>query len=201
MDRDGVINELIYYGEHGIVDSPFTVDQFRLLPGVSEAIKRLHDGGFKVVLISNQPGIAKCHFSEADFALIRQKMNSLLDGKGAQIDAEYYCLHHPEANVPSLRQACSCRKPKPGLIYQAAKDWDIDLAQSWLVGDGLSDITAGKSAGMKTILLGKMKCELCSLMDSADAHPDAIMPNLLEASEYILESGSVPVILDASSPS
>jgi len=185
LDRDGVINELIYYPEQGIVDSPFTAGQFKLIPGVCEAINKFHALGFKVIVVSNQPGVAKGYLSEDTFEKIREKMKVKLAKQGSFVDGEYYCFHHPEAKVERLKVNCECRKPKPGLLLQAAKDMDIDLSQSWMIGDGLTDVKAGKSAGCKTILLGKMKCELCRLMDKMDAHPDFIAPNLLEAARLV----------------
>jgi len=186
LDRDGVINELIYYAEHGIVDSPFTVEQFRLLPGVAQAINIFHKSGFKVIIASNQPGIAKGHMSQESFDKIRQKMKQELAKEGAFLDGEYYCFHHPEATTETLRVNCQCRKPRPGLLLQAARDLGIDLSQSWMVGDSLSDIKAGKDAGCRTILLGRMKCELCHLMDEEDARPDLIVSNLLDTAPILL---------------
>ena len=185
LDRDGVINELVYYPEHGIVDSPFTPNQFRLLPKVAKAIARFHELGFKVVVVSNQPGIAKGYLSQETFAEIRSKMNRELARRGAFLDAEYYCFHHPEAKVKSLKVKCECRKPKPGLLLQAAEEHDICLVRSWFIGDGLTDVQAGNKAGCKTILLGRMKCELCHLMEEQDARPDAIAPNLLSATQIV----------------
>lgn len=185
LDRDGVINELIYYAEHGVVDSPFTAEQFRLLPGVCEAINKFHELGFKVIIASNQPGIAKGYFSQETFDKIRKKMNDELAKEGASLDGEYYCFHHPEAKVEKLKVNCGCRKPEPGLLLEAAKNLNIDLPQSWMIGDGLTDVKAGKSAGCQTILLGKMKCELCRLMGEQDARPDFIAANLLEAANLV----------------
>ncbi|MFC2010535.1 D-glycero-alpha-D-manno-heptose-1,7-bisphosphate 7-phosphatase [Chloroflexota bacterium] len=186
LDRDGVINELIYYQEHGIIDSPFTVEQFRLVAGSAEAIRQFNRKGFKVIVISNQPGIAKGHLSEEVFENIRQKMNFELAKVGASLDGEYYCFHHPDAKLERLKIKCQCRKPEPGLLIRAAEEMDIDLSQSWMIGDGITDVMAGKAAGCKTILLGRMKCELCQLMDKENARPDAIISNLVEAAEYIL---------------
>ena len=181
LDRDGVINELVYHQELGIIDSPFTEDQFRLIPGVCEAINKYREMDYKVILVSNQPGIAKQHMSEATFERIRERMNEELAEEGAFLDGEYYCLHHPQAKVEMLDTSCECRKPKPGMLLQAARDMDVDLSRSWMIGDSLTDIKAGKEAGCRTILLGRMKCELCHLMDEEDAIPDAIATNLLEA--------------------
>jgi len=189
LDRDGVINELIYYPEQGIIDSPFTMEQFRLLPNVGEAIKRLCETGYKVILISNQPGIAKGHMSDESFEEIRKKMKEELAKEGAGLDGEYYCFHHPEAKVEKFKANCECRKPNPGLLLHAAQNLDVDLSQSWMIGDGLMDIKAGKGAGVRTILLGRVKCELCHLMDKENARPDAIASNLKEAVEVILKQG------------
>jgi len=191
LDRDGVVNELVYYEEHGIIDSPFTVAQFRLLPGVIEAVRQLRDAGYTVVLVSNQPGIAKGYMSGEAFDRIKEKMKEDLAKGGACLDGEYYCLHHPEAVVAELRANCECRKPEPGLLLQAARDLGIDLSTSWMIGDGLTDVSAGKKAGCQTILLGRMKCEVCRLMDDLDTKPDGIATHLAEAVRIIVgEEGS-----------
>ena len=189
LDRDGVINELIYYPEQGIIDSPFTVEQFRLLPGVAEAIKKFREMDYKVVLVSNQPGIAKGDLSEATFERIRSKMKQELAKDEAFLDGEYYCFHHPEAKVEQLKANCECRKPNSGLLLQAANEMHIDLSQSWMIGDGLTDVKAGKGTGTRTILLGRIKCELCQLMDEEGARPDAIAANLKEAAQFVLKQG------------
>jgi histidinol phosphatase-like enzyme len=113
-------------------------------------------------------------------------MQAELSQSEAALDAEYYCLHHPEALLEKYKALCDCRKPRPGLILKAALELNIDLGLSWLIGDNLSDIMAGKSAGCRTILLGKMKCELCRLMDQRNVKPDKICENLLEASGVVL---------------
>ena len=189
LDRDGVINKLIYHHEQGIIDSPFTVEQFSLINGVAEAIKKLRENDYKVILVSNQPGIAKGFLSRDNFQKIRKRMNDLLTVSGTGLDGEYYCLHHPEAEIRRLRIKCECRKPEPGLLLKAAGEMDIDLSQSWMVGDGITDIQAGKRAGCRTILIGRMKCELCELMGKHDAAPDFIALNLKEAARYILTKG------------
>ena len=116
LDRDGVINELLYYQEHGIIDSPFTVEQFKLLPGAGEAIRKLREGGFKTIVASNQPGIAKGYISQEAFDKIRAKMKDELAKEGAFLDGDYYCFHHPQGMVESLTVNCECRKPKPGPV-------------------------------------------------------------------------------------
>jgi D-glycero-D-manno-heptose 1,7-bisphosphate phosphatase len=185
LDRDGVINALVYHQEPGIIDAPFTVAQFGLLPYACEAIKKFQEMGYRVILASNQPGVAKGHLTAETFEKIREKMNKELARGGTFLDGEYYCFHHPEARIDKLKVRCHCRKPKPGLLLQAAEEMQIDLSRSWMIGDGITDIKAGKSAGTRTILLGKMKCELCRIIEEEDASPDAICPNLLEAIRVI----------------
>lgn len=187
MDRDGVVNELVYFPEMGIIDSPFTVDQFKLMPNIGEAIKRFREMGLKVIVVSNQPGMAKNHFSEETFEQICTKMNKELAMKGAFLDGEYYCFHHPEAVNLKYRAVCDCRKPKPGLLLRAAKDFNLDLHRSFMVGDGLIDVKAGKAAGCKTLLMGSFKCYVCRMMDRMGARPDYIVSDLFEAAEIIKE--------------
>ena len=182
LDRDGVINEIVYHKEIGIVDSPSTVEQFKLLPEVGKAINKFHELGYIVILISNQPGIAKDHYTVNIFEKIKEKMKKELEKNGATLDAEYYCLHHPEAKIEKYKKICNCRKPKPGMIFQAAKDHEIELKKSWMIGDGINDIQAGQVAGCKTILIGRMKCDLCKIMEEEGIKPNFIAPNLYKAS-------------------
>jgi len=108
-------------------------------------------------------------------------MTSELNKGGVALDGEYYCLHHPEAVVEKYRAQCDCHKPLPGLLFKAAREKDIDLKESWMIGDNLSDIQAGKAAGCRTILIGTMKCELCRLMGEKNIFPDKIAGNIGEA--------------------
>ena len=187
LDRDGVVNELVYFPDQGIIDSPFIAGQFHLCPGVPEAIKKFQRAGYKVIIVSNQPGIAKGHMTLQDFRQISNMMKTQLWQEDVFLDGEYYCLHHPEAKIERYRADCACRKPKPGLILNAARDMDIDVAESWYIGDNLTDMQAGHNAGCRTLLIGKMKCELCNLMYNEGVKPEAIKLNLLEAADYILK--------------
>lgn len=163
LDRDGVINKLVFYPEFGIIDSPMNLTQYRLVPGAAEAIRNFNRLGLKVIVVSNQPGIAKGKMSEKMFEKIRLKMKNLLEKNGAHVDGEYYCLHHPKARRHEFRVKCDCRKPKPGLILKAAKDLGLDTSKCYMVGDGLTDIKAGTAVGCKSILIGEMKCDLWNL--------------------------------------
>ena len=185
LDRDGVINPLIYHRDAGIVDSPFTLSQFRVLPGVAKAIRLLNDLGLTVAVVSNQPGIAKNHFDADTLRQFDRKLLTALKPAGARIDAIYYCLHHPEAGVKSLRKRCACRKPGIGMFRQAARDLSISLADSYMVGDGLSDIEAGARAGCRTVFVGRWKCEHCQFIHPADLRPDVVAKNLWEAAQII----------------
>jgi D-glycero-D-manno-heptose 1,7-bisphosphate phosphatase len=187
LDRDGVVNELVYFPDQGIIDSPFIAGQFHLCPGVPEAVKKFQSAGYKVIIVSNQPGIAKGHMTLQDFQKISNMMKTQLWKEDAFLDGEYYCLHHPEAKIERYRADCACRKPKPGLIFNAARDLDIDVAESWYIGDNLTDMQAGRDAGCRTLLIGKMRCELCNLMYNEGVKPEAVKPDLLAAADFILK--------------
>lgn len=187
VDRDGVINAMWWDLEHGTVDSPANPDQFQLLPGVSEGIARLRALGFRIVVVSNQPGIAKGKMVPYLLNAITCKMEDELRSAGASLDGVYYCLHHPEAVLPAYRQNCECRKPRPGLLRQAAGELEIDLGRSYMIGDGLTDIQAGKAVGCTTIWLGNLKCEVCTVMDENGARPEYVALSLYEASQLIAE--------------
>lgn len=188
LDRDGVINELVYFPEQGIVDSPFIPDQFRLTPFAIQALNRLHLLGFKVIVISNQPGIAKGHFDETMFDSISARMRQLLREGNAYLDGEYYCFHHPDAVREKYRVICDCRKPKPGLILRAARDHDIMLAESFFVGDGTVDVKAGRDAGCKTVLVASANGLLLKLLTEQGSEPDFLVKTLERAVETIESS-------------
>jgi len=185
LDRDGVINEIVYFPEFGVVDSPLNPKQFRLLPGVAEAIRALNRLSLKVIIVSNQPSIAKAKMTEEIFERVRLKMRRELEKRGAHIDAEYYCFHHPSAKAAKYRSNCDCRKPKPGLILRAAEDFGLDLSKCYVVGDGLTDIKAGKAVGCRSFLIGNLKCDSCKLLENENVKPDLIVPSLLHASKII----------------
>src|SRR5713101_2382761 len=147
LDRDGVINSYVYNAEFGTVDSPANPQEFTLLPGVAEAIAQFNQMGLLVIVVSNQPGIAKGRFSSALLQAMTRKMEDAVRAGGGKIDGIYYCLHHPKAVLAEYRTPCECRKPAPGMFLQAAEERDIDLKKSYTVGDGVVDILAGQAAG------------------------------------------------------
>ncbi len=154
LDRDGVINE--YPGDFKYVVS---WEQFRFLPGIESALKKLIDSGFKLFIISNQAGVGKCEYPQSALDLITQNMLDGLSKHGVEISEVYYCTHRPEDN-------CLCRKPKAGLVQMAilkakAENESLDIEKSYFIGDTIRDIETGKSVGLKTILVfsGKEKPE------------------------------------------
>lgn len=186
LDRDGIINELVFHSELNITGAPFLPFEFKLISGVAEAIQILHRSGYLVVVISNQPDVAKGRMTMDSFEEIRRKLKEELEGAGAFLDAEYYCMHHPQAAIEQFKVNCNCRKPKPGLLLKAAKDHNIDMSQSWFVGDNLSDIEAGKSAGCQTILVDKMKNDpITSLPDNGVTRLNLVSTDLREAIHHI----------------
>ncbi|MDG7007254.1 MAG: HAD family hydrolase [Nitrososphaerota archaeon] len=189
VDRDGILNEMIYYPDPGVVDSPFTPRQFELVDGIGPALRAMKAAGYKLVLVSNQPSVAKKHLTMATFKKIQEKMHRLLAAEGVRLDGEYYCFHHPQAKIAKFRVVCECRKPKPGMLLQAAKDLDLDLANSFMIGDGLYDVGAGKAAGCKTILVANLNALLSRKMDETGTHPDFVARNVSEAADMVKKAG------------
>lgn len=149
LDRDGTIN--VYKGFLK------NVDDFELIPGVADAIKKINASGYLAIVVTNQPVIARGEISRDELEVIHNKMETLLGKDGAYLDGIYFCPHHPhkgyKGEVPELKIECECRKPKPGMLFKAAKDFNIDLSQCFMVGDGENDIKAGIAAGCRSILV------------------------------------------------
>ncbi len=152
LDRDGTINKYVGFLRD--------INDFVLLDGVGKAIQIMNSLGYLVIVVTNQPVIARGEVSVEELANIHYKMETLLGLEGAYLDAIYYCPHHPhkgyEGEIAELKIECSCRKPKPGMLMKAAEDFNIDLSKSWMVGDGENDIRAGCAAGCKTVYVGSL---------------------------------------------
>ena len=150
LDRDGTINKYVGFLRN--------IDEFELMNGVTDAIKKVNASGYLAIVVTNQPVIARGEVSFEELELIHNKMETLLGKEGAYLDAIYFCPHHPhkgyEGERPELKFDCDCRKPKPGMLLKAALDFNIDLAQSWMIGDGENDVKAGQNAGCRTALIG-----------------------------------------------
>jgi D-glycero-D-manno-heptose 1,7-bisphosphate phosphatase len=190
LDRDGVINSYVYNAEFGTVDSPSNADEFQLKSGVPEAIAALRSMNMLVIVVSNQPGIAKGKFSLEILNSVTEKMHAEC---GNNIHDVFYCLHHPQATNPKYLANCNCRKPEPGLLLQAAAKWDIDLAESFMVGDSLTDIQAGRTAGTRTIYLGARKCYLCEAMTKYNTTPDYYVDSLSASVDIIRANNDKPL--------
>ena len=149
LDRDGTINKYVGFLRD--------IDEFELIDGTVEAIKKINNSGYLAIVVTNQPVIARGEVTYGELEQIHNKMETLLGLEGAYLDAIYYCPHHPHkgyaGEIPELKFDCGCRKPKPGMLLQAAKDFNIDLSRSWMIGDSENDVLAGENAGCKTVLL------------------------------------------------
>ena len=178
LDRDGTINQ-----ERGHIQNP---EDLVLLPGAASAIRRLNESQYLTVLVTNQSVIARGKCNENDMEVIHNRLQSLIGEQGAYIDQIYYCPHYPDPLIPGgrpdLKIVCDCRKPEPGLIFRAAKEMNIDLNMSWMVGDMISDIEAAKMAGIRSILLTKQD----SFDNQWSVSPDVQCLDLKEAVDFIL---------------
>ncbi len=173
LDRDGTINE-----EQGYPDR---LEQISVFPQAAPAIRRLNEAGLKVVVVTNQSGVARGYFPLAFVQEVHRYLNQQLAAAGARIDGLYVCPHHPD-------EGCPCRKPKPELLFRAARDLDLDLAHSYLVGDRYLDLETAANAGVKGILVltGYGRREYESRRDQAKAAPVYVARDLADAAAWIL---------------
>ncbi len=181
LDRDGTINEQMGYINH--------ICRFILLPGAAQAIRRLNEAKIPVVVISNQSGLARGYFPEELLEEVHEKMKRLLAQEGAHVDGIYICPHHPEAKEEHLRVSCSCRKPKPGLVLQAAEELGLDPAGSFVVGDRWSDIKTAVNCGAQSILVrtGYGRGDEQYIGPQQTVQPDHRADDLSSAVEWILK--------------
>ncbi len=180
LDRDGTIIEDVGY--------PHERSQIRFLPGAGEAIRQLNEYGFKVIIVTNQAGVARGYFSEEAVKEINKYIQDSLAEQGAVIDMVYYCPHHIDGVIEEYRKACYCRKPNPGMIEEAVRDFDIDIGSSFLIGDHLSDVEAGVRAGCGTVLLVREESHTSG--KEAEVVPDHIAPDLSEAVKWVVALAS-----------
>lgn len=146
LDRDGTVNEEVNY--------LYRPEDLRLIPGTADAIRLFREQGFRIVVVSNQAGVARGYYAEADVDALHGYMNGILRKDGAEIDHFFYCPHHPEHGIGPYRRQCRCRKPGTGLFEMAEQYYQVDKAHSWMIGDKLIDIEAGKNYGIHTALVG-----------------------------------------------
>jgi D-glycero-D-manno-heptose 1,7-bisphosphate phosphatase len=175
LDKDGTV----------VVDVPYNVDPslLRLAPRAAEGLRRLAKH-FRLFIVSNQSGIAHGKFTERSLAIVERRLRDMLAEIGAPLAGFYYCPHHPEGEVTAYRQRCDCRKPQPGLLARAAAEHGIDTAQSWMIGDILDDVEAGRRAGCRTVLIdngGETEWQLSDLR-----RPHHTVPDLAVAAGVVL---------------
>ena len=153
FDRDGTILSLVYDKNHGIVRTPLSPREVEFMPHIVSLCKKIKSKGYKLFIISNQPDIGLGRITQKTFNAIQNNLESYFAKYDIAFDGYYYCFHHPYAKIAPYKKMCVCRKPNPGLLFQAAKEHNIDLINSWMIGDGVNDVLAGHKAGCKTILI------------------------------------------------
>jgi D-glycero-D-manno-heptose 1,7-bisphosphate phosphatase len=178
LDKDGTLIENV----------PYNVDPalIRLAPGAAAGLTLLHRAGFALFVISNQSGVARGYFPESALAAVEARLRELLAAFGVPLAGFSYCPHHPQGTVEEFAMACDCRKPAPGMILRVAAEHAIDLSRSWMVGDILDDIQAGRAAGCRTILIDNGN-ETEWLL-APDREPHDRVPDLAAAARLIVES-------------
>jgi D-glycero-D-manno-heptose 1,7-bisphosphate phosphatase len=175
FDKDGTL----------LIDIPHNVDphQMRLAQGADQALAQLQDAGYALVVISNQPGVARGFFTLDALGAVEQRLGELFRENGAELSGFYFCPHDPLGSVEPYRCFCHCRKPAPGLLYQAAQDLNLELRVSWMIGDILHDVEAGHYAGCKTVLINNGNETEWNV--TPERTPDFMAPSLAEAAEIV----------------
>ncbi len=182
FDRDGTLSREIGYVNH--------VTRFEPFPFAVDAIRAVNASNRLAVLVTNQAGVARGYFPESLIGEINGILKDRVESSGARLDGIYYCPHHPSAGVPPYRQDCDCRKPKPGMLHRAAKELDIDLSKSWVIGDRHGDLELAWNVGARACLVktGYGMGEIEYWMSGWKRQPDLIAENALDAALQIVES-------------
>ena len=185
IDRDGTISEEVGYVNHPT--------RFRLYPYSGDAIKNLNDNNWLAIVVTNQAGVARGYFSEDVILSVHEQLEKQLATQNARLDAIYYCAHHPTVGEPPYRLDCDCRKPRAGLINRATTDFEIDLSNSWMVGDRYSDLELANNAGLRSafVLSGYGRGEWEFQRSQWKLQPDLVSENLFEAVKSILKLSHV----------
>lgn len=202
---DGTLNRAVFLDRDGVliadVDHLTSADQIRVLPRVPQALARLRAAGWRLIIATNQSVVARGWITEDRLREIHRVLLDRLHARGAEIEAVYYCPHHPDGSVPALRRECDCRKPNPGMLLRAADEHRLDLAASVIVGDAASDIEAGRRVGCRTVLIrggGDGRAHRGALAEPAagppmpggpargEAVPDYVARHLWDAAGWLL---------------
>lgn len=180
IDRDGTLSE-----EVGYINHP---SRFRLFPYAAEAVRLLNDRNWLAIVVTNQAGVARGYFSEEMVGEVHARLKQQIESLGAWLDAIYYCAHHPTVGQAPYRLDCNCRKPKPGLIHSAMKDFDIDLSRSWVIGDRYVDVELARNAGVRSALVmtGYGRGEWEHQRTGWQTEPDLIGEDVLAAVRQII---------------
>ena len=193
LDRDGTLNrEVDYLGDP---------QQLEILPGVPEGLRTLREAGARLVVVTNQAGVARGYYSERDVHRVHAALREQLSRKGVQLDEVYYCPHHPAEGRGHYKKDCPNRKPNPGMLLQAQRDFNLDLTRSFIVGDKLSDLLAGRRAGCRTVLvLTGYGEQTRAALDERGFRPDFVARNLQQAAAWILANRPIPVAVPRKEP-
>ncbi len=190
LDRDGTLIDVVRDEETGVVSVAFSPSQLRLLPGVLDGLQRLQSAGFGFAIATNQPGPAKGQFSVEAVHRTHHALVAALAEAGIAISSVEVCWHHPEGSphgAPELITSCDCRKPKPGLLLRALANGGFDAEQSWMIGDGPTDVEAAHRANLRSALVfAQNRCELCPLRNGSSIVPDVVAPRFDEVARRIL---------------
>lgn len=186
LDRDGVINDPVWDAIDERHESPHDAEQVVLADGAVEGLRAVRERGFVLVGVSNQPSAAKGKATLDELRAVHERVVALLAEQSIELDDWRYCFHHPAGTVPELTGACDCRKPAPGMLLEAARAHDIDLAASWMIGDSDADVAAGRAAGTRTLLVEHPGS---AHRRDGTANPDAHARNLLEAATLLHVDG------------
>jgi D-glycero-D-manno-heptose 1,7-bisphosphate phosphatase len=194
LDRDGTLIDVVRDEETGAISVAFHPHQIRLLPGAVEGMRALQDAGYTLALATNQPAPAKGQFSADAVRRTNDALVAKLAGEGLRIAAVEVCMHHPDGGPggdPALVRRCDCRKPEPGMLNALVGRLGADVRRTWMIGDGASDLEAGRAAGVHTALVfAPNRCELCPLRDGPGGLiPDVHGRDLLEIARGILRRG------------
>jgi D-glycero-D-manno-heptose 1,7-bisphosphate phosphatase len=181
LDRDGVLNPQAYYADRGELDSPLTPDRLEVNDWAAPYLQRLRQAGYLLVVVTNQPAYAKRKTSLDNLVGVRERFLEHFRALGVEFDLYLSCRHHPKSELPELRRTCDCRKPMPGLLLQAARELEIDLRSSWMIGDRDTDIFAGEKAGCRTILVRSPEAG-----HNGHSEPEYRCNNLIDACHVIL---------------
>lgn len=180
LDRDGTLNEDAGYLSR--------CEDLALIPGAVEAVRILNQHALRAIIVSNQSGVARGYLSLDQVRQVNERLEEILEKKGAYLDGIYFCPHHPDIGEPPYRAVCDCRKPKGGMLWQAARDLDLDLGRSYVIGDHVSDVDLAKNLGMKAILVltGHGRGEWARIQSGGGSYPDYVSEDIYQAIQWIL---------------